>query len=64
VANVDVVCKDGKVLHRLCAHPADFVPNPDTMLAQKLYLEHQEEAFVKIANIHPGSGERVLQPLH
>jgi hypothetical protein len=65
VANVDVVCKEGKILHKLCAHPAEYVPNPDTMLAQKLFLEHQEEEFLKVANVHKNYGvhEPVLERL-
>jgi hypothetical protein len=35
---------------RLCAHPVDGVPDQDTMLAQKLMLEHAEEEFLAMAN--------------
>jgi len=65
VANVDVIDREGFVIHRLCAHPIETVPNHDTMLAQKLHLEHLEEDFLKIANRHPiGAREQVLPALH
>lgn len=33
-----------------CAHPAEQVPNQDNMLAQKLLLETDEQAFLRTAN--------------
>lgn len=42
----------GRVLKRLCAHPIMHVPDPDTMLAQKLMLETMEDEFLRIANVH------------
>lgn len=64
--NVDVVNEQGILTHRLCAHPGAQVPDCDTMLAQKLMLEHDEHAFVRRANVHPAlSGhQRVMEPLH
>lgn len=63
--NIDVVAKDGKVLHRLCAHPGDSVPDCDTMLAQKLSLEVAEDDFLLMANVHRTYDNRqVLEPLH
>lgn len=54
VANVDKVSVDNqgdeKVTHRLCAHPSSYCPNYDTMLAQKLMLETDEQRFLQIAN--------------
>lgn len=38
-------------LEALCLHPTEMVPNPDTMLAQKLLLEADEAEFREIANI-------------
>ena len=51
--NVKVVhTKDAEFhLEALCLHPTDRVPNPDTMLAQKLLLEADEAEFRDIANI-------------
>lgn len=64
--NIDVVGKDGVVTHRLCAHPAEMVPDFDTMLSQVLMLTHEEERFVRLANRHPliVPGEQVLPALH
>lgn len=51
VANVDALQKDSaRVDYRLCAHPAIVVPTADTMLAQKMMLEHDAEAFERTAN--------------
>jgi len=41
----------GKPTHTLCAHPAEEVPEYDNMLAQKLWLEHDEASFLKVANM-------------
>lgn len=51
VGNVDAMHQCGeKVSHRLCAHPQLYVPDGDTMLAQKLMLEHNEDEFLRLAN--------------
>lgn len=66
-ANIDVVNRDGRISHRYCAHPYECVPNPDTMLAQKLMLESDEDAFARIANRHSdygSNGAPVLPALH
>ena len=49
--NVFQLGLDGKPTHKLCAHPADWLPDADTMLAQKLMLESDEQAFRQLANI-------------
>lgn len=61
-ANVDVIDRSGRATHRLCAHPAELVPDFDTMLAQKLALETDEAAFVRIANRHPAANAEQLLP--
>ncbi len=48
--NVEQVDASGRRLKTLCAHPAELVPDPDTMLAQKFMLETAEEEFLRIAN--------------
>jgi hypothetical protein len=49
--NIDVF--DGeRITHRLCCHPNEWLPNADTMLAQKFGLELQEEEFVRTARRH------------
>ncbi len=64
--NIDVIDKKGRVEHRLCAHPNEWVPDPDTNLAQKLMLEHDEEGFHRIANRHASFDRNtaVLEALH
>lgn len=47
--NVDLM-QGNKVQARLCAHPHENVPNEDTMLIQKIYLECMEDQFLKLAN--------------
>lgn len=49
--NIQQVDKEGKVLRHLCIHPRNNVPVYDTMLAQKLALEAEEEKVLKVANI-------------
>jgi hypothetical protein len=64
-ANIDLVNPEGIVESRLCAHPRDDVPDCDTMLAQKLLLEDDEQHFLRLANRHPVlvRGQRVLPPM-
>jgi len=42
--------KTGKVLKKLCFHPTEYVHNYDTMVAQKLMLENDEEQVLRVAN--------------
>lgn len=48
VLEVDV---RSRVLRSFCAHPIEEVPDADTMLSQKLLLDHQPEDFFRIANV-------------
>lgn len=48
--NVEQVDDNGRRLRTLCAHPAIDCPDEDTMLAQKLWLEHREADFLRVAN--------------
>jgi len=48
--NIKQVTADGRIIKTLCAHPVMDVPDADTMLAQKLYLEAEEDEFLRIAN--------------
>lgn len=41
---------NGRIIKTLCAHPVAYVPDEDTMLAQKLMLETAEAEFLRIAN--------------
>jgi hypothetical protein len=48
--NVDVI-EDNRIVGQYCIHPADLsVPAQDNMLAQKLWLEHDEETFRRVGN--------------
>lgn len=48
--NVDLMVKD-KPTTRYCAHTVENIPNEDTMLLQKIYLETMEDEFLRIANV-------------
>ena len=50
--NIDALDKEGKIMHRLCCHPKDQVPNYDTMVAQLMYLLGDEDTFLQTANVH------------
>jgi hypothetical protein len=58
-ANIDVLCANGRVKHRLCAHPAGDVPVYDVMAAQLLHLQDPatEQRFLQRANVHPPLSE-------
>jgi hypothetical protein len=51
--NIELLDEAGRPIKKLCAHPGEYVPDADTMLAQKLMLETDEEAFLKLANHTP-----------
>jgi hypothetical protein len=51
--NIELLDESGRPIKKLCAHPGEYVPDADTMLAQKLMLETDEEAFLKLANHTP-----------
>lgn len=49
--NVEKIGHDGKTELKYCIHPSDCtVPIPDSMLAQKLMLEYNEQEFLRLAN--------------
>jgi hypothetical protein len=48
--NVEQVDATGKRLRRFCIHPHIECPDEDTMLAQKFWLETQEDRFLQVAN--------------
>ncbi len=49
--NIKEVDGRGRILRTLCAHPVEYVPDADTMLAQKLWLESKPNEFFKLANV-------------
>jgi hypothetical protein len=58
--NVDLIDpKSGEVLSVLCAHPSMDVPDGDTVVAQKLMLECDEQDFLRLANKSSARGPRV-----
>jgi len=52
--NVYQLDEAGNRILKFCAHPRIACPNEDTMLAQKLILEADEEGFLAIANRSAG----------
>lgn len=49
--NVAMLDKHKKTKQILCAHPGIYCPDEDTMLSQKIMIEHMEDNFREIANI-------------
>lgn len=52
--NVELLDDKGKSVGRFCAHPGAYVPDPDAWLAQMLALQTDEDAFLRVANVHEG----------
>lgn len=52
VGNVFLINGDGVSIQKYCIHLVNDEPIPDTMLAQKLLLETDEEQFLSVANRH------------
>lgn len=53
VANILEVNAQGHGVSRWCVHPRLDVPDADTLLAQKLWLENRPDELLAIANRHP-----------
>jgi len=51
--NVDAIDSSWCVISRYCAHPLGRVPVYDMMLAQKLWIETDENMFLKKAAPYP-----------
>lgn len=51
--NVEALDSSGRVISRFCAHPLGRVPVSDVMLAQKLWIETDENMFLKKAAPYP-----------
>ena len=51
--NVDALDSRGCVISRFCAHPLGRVPVYDVMLAQKLWIETDENMFLRKAAPYP-----------
>jgi hypothetical protein len=60
--NVDLLKPDGSVQARLCCHPRsipgepfyELVPEGDAWLVQMLEIRHDEDHFLRTANVHRG----------
>ncbi len=48
--NIEELDEAGNPSHKICCHPADNVPDKDTIVVQKLLLEHDEVEFLRQAN--------------
>lgn len=51
--NVDALDPSERLISRFCAHPLGRVPVYDVMLAQKLWIETDEEMFLREASPYP-----------
>jgi hypothetical protein len=53
--NVDLLKPDGGVQATLCCHPRGYLPDGDAWLMQMVEIRHDEEHFLRTANVHRGS---------
>jgi hypothetical protein len=53
--NVDLLKADGSLQATLCAHPRNSLPDGDAWLMQMIELRHDEDHFLRTANVHRGS---------
>ena len=51
--NVDALDFSGRLVNRFCGHPVGLLPVYDVMLAQKLWIETDENMFLKKAAPYP-----------
>lgn len=49
--NVEMLDRNKQVKETFCIHPRIWCPNEDTMLTQKIMIEHMEDQFRSEANI-------------
>lgn len=52
--NVELLRPDGGLQARLCAHPRNHLPDADAWLVQMIELRHNEDNFLRTANVHAG----------
>jgi hypothetical protein len=53
--NVDLLKPDGSLQARLCCHPREGLPEGDAWLMQMIEIRHDEDHFLRTANVHRGS---------
>ncbi len=49
--NVEEIDHEGRVIASLCCAPEGGIPKDDAFVGQKLWLEHDDEGFRRVANI-------------
>jgi hypothetical protein len=52
--NVDLLSDRGEVQATLCAHPRGSLPDGDAWLMQMMEIRHDEDQFLRVANVHRG----------
>jgi hypothetical protein len=52
--NVDLLSDRGDVQATLCAHPGGYLPDGDAWLMQMIEIRHDEDQFLRVANVHRG----------
>ena len=52
--NVDLLDDKGGVQATLCAHPRGYLPDGDAWLMQMVEIRHDEDNFLRVANVHRG----------
>lgn len=52
--NVDLLKPDGSLQARLCCHPRQSLPDGDAWLMQMIEIRHDEDHFLRTANVHRG----------
>ena len=62
VGNVDLLDDTGRIIQTYCVHlpNSDVVPTEDHMLAQKLWLEADEDGIIRKANRRPPASAEVI----
>lgn len=53
--NVDLLKDDGSLQAQLCAHPRGYLPDGDAWLMQMIEIRHDEDHFLRTANVHRGT---------
>jgi hypothetical protein len=53
--NVDLLKPDGSLQAKLCCHPRQGLPDGDAWLMQMIEIRHDEDHFLRTANVHRGA---------
>lgn len=49
--NIEEVDEQGRALSNICCAPRGSMPEADALVGQKLWLEYDDEAFLRVANV-------------